>query len=239
MAALFSAGAIIFSGAAPFGQLPAAYAANVEVGGLSGWYVDTDGIEVAEDGTIRGVQAGPYDSATGETGWKPYVYSRGSADDSAWDGWQWSRTGDSEWRPVKEGSSPYYVLRTVLANLPSPTVASEAMAYELLISTFVVGTPIEAIMILDGISVVSSDALQIVGSCGNLEFSYSPKAFAVQLRKGVPADTSSIVENIVEAMTKVYGAPMMVVANGAAIWSNGTVDASYAFADGTIGVQKR
>ena len=140
---------------------------------------------------------------------------------------------------MKEGSAPYYVLRTVLANLPPPSAASEAMAYELLISTFVVGTPLEAITIPDGITVVSADASQIVGSCGNLEFSYSLKAFAVQPKKGVPADTSSIVENIVEAMTKVYGAPMMIVPNGAAIWSNGAVDASYAVADGTIGVQKR
>ncbi|MBP5201095.1 MAG: hypothetical protein J6Z82_10680 [Schwartzia sp.] len=239
MTTLFMAVAIVLSCAFQVMPFPEVYAANVEVNGLSGWHVDTDGIEVAEDGTIRGVQAGPHDSVTGETGLKPYVYSRGSADDSAWDGWQWSRTGESEWKPVKEGSAPYYVLQTVLANLPSPAAASETMAYELLISTFVVGTPIEAITIPDGVTVVSIDASQIIGSCGNLEFSYSPKAFAVQPKKGMPTDTSLIVENIIEAMTKVYGAPMMVVSNGVAIWSNGAVEATYAVADGTIGVQKR
>ena len=239
MAALFTAGAIVLSGVVSVMPFPVAYAANVEVNGLSGWYVNTDGIEVAEDGMIRGVQAGPYDSATGETGWKPYAYTRGSADDSAWDGWQWSRTGESEWRPVKEGATPYYVLRTVLANLPSNSAVSGAAAYELLISTFVVGRPIESIAVPDGITVTSADGSQIVGSCGELEFSYSPTAFAVKPKKDASADTSAIAETIIEALTKVYGAPMVVVPNGTAIWSNEAVEVSYVVAGGTIGAQKR
>lgn len=89
--------------------------------------------------------------------------------------------------------------------------------YELLLSTFVAGDPVDANRVPQGATILLNQPELLAGTYKELKFVQQPKIMGVSI-EGEDANTSSLNDVIIGALTKLYGPYTFIDKDGVYVW---------------------